>query len=937
MFPKRAKTEDFLTFLCLRGTPALPPHLDFFNFTRYDGTNYMSPHKSGRESSPSSTSTSLSNFNHDETGENSRTFSPVTKHITPTKKAARASAGTPETARGLQGVRPRLTKNSLKAQSPLAKSSSKIKSQGLRKRSPPKMTRSFSVPRTVPKLGMMRRSSETNPIRLSASSKLAIKRKSETSLTSAKLTGSKVKKSLTNEADGVSQKDRTNSDNTEENKNPRETYERKVTSVGMELRVRINLRKPRRRPASDFIAMRLPKRQAKENALKFYMESDDLENDENRSTSDEEITFPKKRKHDSGYDIDQCKIPFKKSRLKKTENRLKKSGTHGRKLLRCSKELQKLTGGNPDELAANLNDDSEGVSTRSASKNLNQKFGSRGSAAKVFANKRLQKIKEMKRKDLTKKSDSSDSEVKGKEKTQAAESNTQKVASEKEDVGLKEDNKTTKKEAPQPVKKGKGRPPGSLNKPKDGKEKKPSTLKQRGESRNLHREVSTSMTEVPTFFPTEEEFQQPIKYIQSISAMAEPFGMCKIIPPSSWKMDGKISEDVRFTTQKQYIHKMYKRFGPITEKLECIRRHLETQNTQEPMQVPTVGGVEIDLCKLSETIDKFGGMQHVIEKKKWMKVADAMNIPKLAQDRGTKLYDAYCKCLLSYNGLSTEEKEKLSALVNAERQKVRNEEQEEDCVVKGKSMSLGAFNRVARNTTSIWTKDEQMSTEQIEREYWNTVAERGSHVVVHGGHVDTKTQNCSMFPYKRENPYSKHPWNLNNLPNHRSSLLQYLHHVSGVTVPTLHVGMLYTSSCWSTDTHHLPYVQYLHNEADIIWYCIPSQEERKFQSVMKELVPTLVSSKIRWLKEDTAMVPPEVLLQRGVHVSRCVQQPHQFVVVFPKCYTATISCGYTLAESSHYATKEWLPLGVDVAKVRGYMLKHYEVLHSHHQLWLYTG
>ncbi|KAK3085258.1 hypothetical protein FSP39_000783 [Pinctada imbricata] len=34
-----------------------------------------------------------------------------------------------------------------------------------------------------------------------------------------------------------------------------------------------------------------------------------------------------------------------------------------------------------------------------------------------------------------------------------------------------------------------------------------------------------------------------------------------------------------------------------------------------------------------------------------------------------------------------------------------------------------------------------------------------------------------------------------------------------------------------------------------------------------------------------------------------------------KCYTATISCGYTLAESSHYATKEWLPLGVDVAKI----------------------
>ena len=28
---ERPKTEDFLTFLCLRGTNLLPPELDFFN------------------------------------------------------------------------------------------------------------------------------------------------------------------------------------------------------------------------------------------------------------------------------------------------------------------------------------------------------------------------------------------------------------------------------------------------------------------------------------------------------------------------------------------------------------------------------------------------------------------------------------------------------------------------------------------------------------------------------------------------------------------------------------------------------------------------------------------------------------------------------------------------------------------------------------------
>lgn len=53
-----------------------------------------------------------------------------------------------------------------------------------------------------------------------------------------------------------------------------------------------------------------------------------------------------------------------------------------------------------------------------------------------------------------------------------------------------------------------------------------------------------------------------------------------------------------------------------------------------------------------------------------------------AQDRGTKLYDAYCKFLLSYNDLTPEEKSKLLNQVKAERMKVKREDQEEDCIVK---------------------------------------------------------------------------------------------------------------------------------------------------------------------------------------------------------------------------------------------------------------
>jgi hypothetical protein len=41
--------------------------------------------------------------------------------------------------------------------------------------------------------------------------------------------------------------------------------------------------------------------------------------------------------------------------------------------------------------------------------------------------------------------------------------------------------------------------------------------------------------------------------------------------------------------------------------------------------------------------------------------------------------------------------------------------------------------------------------------------------------------------------------------------------IAGVTVPTLHVGMLFTTCCWYRDPHGLPWVEYLHTGANKIW------------------------------------------------------------------------------------------------------------------------
>lgn len=44
------------------------------------------------------------------------------------------------------------------------------------------------------------------------------------------------------------------------------------------------------------------------------------------------------------------------------------------------------------------------------------------------------------------------------------------------------------------------------------------------------------LVEAPTFRPTEKDFQDPLEYIEKIRPIAEKFGICKVVPPSNFKV-----------------------------------------------------------------------------------------------------------------------------------------------------------------------------------------------------------------------------------------------------------------------------------------------------------------------------------------------------------------------------------------------------------------
>ena len=54
-------------------------------------------------------------------------------------------------------------------------------------------------------------------------------------------------------------------------------------------------------------------------------------------------------------------------------------------------------------------------------------------------------------------------------------------------------------------------------------------------------------------------------------------------------------------------------------------------------------------------------------------------------------------------------------------------------------------------------------------------------------------------------PYSKDPWNLNNIPILPESLLRFIKSdISGMTVPWTYVGMVFSTFCWHNEVRGPP-------------------------------------------------------------------------------------------------------------------------------------
>ncbi|KAF5799166.1 putative chromatin remodeling & transcription regulator FYR family [Helianthus annuus] len=365
------------------------------------------------------------------------------------------------------------------------------------------------------------------------------------------------------------------------------------------------------------------------------------------------------------------------------------------------------------------------------------------------------------------------------------------------------------------------------------------------------------LLEAPVFYPTEEEFEDTLKYISSIRDKAEAYGICRIVPPPSWKpacalKEKNLWENSTFATRVQRVDKLQKR-GSLSQMLR----------SNSPKKGKKRRCMKLGLDQKTHGSDAGAPVNTVVVPE-----------PDFGFEPGPRF------TLKEFQKYADDFKNKYFR---------RNE-----------------------TTTDQW----EPSLENIEGEYWRMIERPTEEIeVLYGADLETGTFGSGFPKEARQVPgsdgkYVRSGWNLNNLPRLPGSLLSYeSSDISGVLVPWLYIGMCFSSFCWHVEDHHLYSMNYMHFGASKMWYGVPGKDAIKLEAAMRKHLPDLFAEQPDLLHKLVTQLSPSILKSEGVPVFRCVQNPGEFIVTFPRAYHSGFNCGFNCAEAVNVAPVDWLPHG----------------------------
>ncbi|KAJ7167585.1 jumonji superfamily protein [Mycena filopes] len=155
------------------------------------------------------------------------------------------------------------------------------------------------------------------------------------------------------------------------------------------------------------------------------------------------------------------------------------------------------------------------------------------------------------------------------------------------------------------------------------------------------------LQDCPVFYPTAEEFKDPMAYIRTISDRANAYGICKVVPPVGWKMPFVTdTANFRFKTRLQRLNSVEASSRSKINFLEQLYVWHQQQGNPR-VAVPTINNKPLDLYLLRKEVRKLGGFYVVTKKKLWSDLGRILGyhgIPGLS----TQLKNSYTRVILPF-------------------------------------------------------------------------------------------------------------------------------------------------------------------------------------------------------------------------------------------------------------------------------------------------
>mmetsp|Transcript_45335 Transcript_45335/g.73846 ORF Transcript_45335/g.73846 Transcript_45335/m.73846 type:complete len:829 (-) Transcript_45335:204-2690(-) len=211
--------------------------------------------------------------------------------------------------------------------------------------------------------------------------------------------------------------------------------------------------------------------------------------------------------------------------------------------------------------------------------------------------------------------------------------------------------------------------------------------------------------------------------------------------------------------------------------------------------------------------------------------------------------------------------------------------------LEGKSMRLGRFREIAEQKQYLAPLDDDIPG--LMKRFWKMV------------------RFCAPM-YGADTPgtlsdETAGSWYLPNLPNLLNRLLKK--RIPGVNTPYLYVGMWRASFAWHTEDYDLSSINYLHFGAPKVWYCVPPEFADKVERLAATLFPQSFRECKQFLRHKSSMIEPDILIRHGIPVSFALQNPNDFMILFPRAFHCGFNTGFNCAESCNFADEKWIEIG----------------------------